>query len=120
MRGTWKAWMVAGLLLLPAACGSMMPGEQEPPADEVAESGGAAQVGDAAGEPAADAESDASAADETTEGADAADAADEAPAEADAGPTLSADEVDLIQSFRPPSKGSADALVTIYQFSDYI
>lgn len=119
MRGTWRAWMVAGWLLLPAACGSMMPDGQEPPAaDEVAQSGEAAE--DAAGEPAADAGADAAAVDGTTEGSDAAGAADEAPAESDAGPTLSPEEVDLIQGFRPPSKGSDEALVTIYQFSDYI
>jgi hypothetical protein len=26
----------------------------------------------------------------------------------------------LIENFRPPSKGSDEALVTIYEFSDYI
>ena len=111
MRRVLTMGMLAVLLLAPVACGGADP-EAAPDA-----------AADAAQEAAPDApDADASLAeagdaDPAAATADPAAGEDAAAAEA---PTLTPEEVELITNFRPPSKGSEDALVTLYEFSDYI
>ena len=100
-------------MLAPAACGIQEegePGAGEAPAEISETEGGDAEAETTDAEGVAEAGEDAGAADGAELDGEAADAA----------PTLTAEEVDLIQNFRPPSKGSDDALVTVYEFSDYI
>ena len=127
MRRILTTWMLAFLLLAPVACGAAEPGEEETGTTAEESEAGAPDASEADGEAGEDeALADAgAAADEAAAGeSDAAGeegAADAAAEEgAEPGPTLSPEEVDLITNFRPPSKGSEDALVTVYEFSDYI
>ena len=126
MRRVLMTWMLAFTLLAPVACGVT----EEPAADapESAVEGGEAEA--ESGAEAPDASEEGEAGDEGSAAVDASGEAAEASAEAGAeaggeeaaepGPTLSPEEVELIQNFSPPSKGNEDALVTIYEFSDYI
>jgi hypothetical protein len=107
--------LLAILLLAPAACGVI-----GGPAEDTPETDGAVVEESAS---TATGESDAAADDAAVADASGtALATGEAGAEEDLAPaaTLSPEEVSLIENFRPPSKGSDDALVTIYEFSDYI
>lgn len=114
MRSKPLLGLLVLLLLAPAACGVMDgPAEDATEAESTAQDEGAANSAEE-GEGAADAVA-------TADGS-GVEAAAEAGTEEDLAPaaTLSPEEVELIENFRPPSKGSDDALVTIYEFSDYI
>ncbi|MCB0215231.1 MAG: hypothetical protein H6648_09280 [Caldilineae bacterium] len=118
MRRVLTTGMLAILLLAPVACGGADPEAAPDAADLTQEAAPDAAEADASLVEAGDADPAAATADPAlADGTAGAEGADPATAEA---PTLTPAEVELITNFRPPSKGSEDALVTLYEFSDYI
>ena len=134
-----KMLVLFGLLLVvPIACDSLPgagTGEDADSAEELVEadrdegeSGEDADAKDASGE-GADAEADDSLAEGeaddagNTDGEDAEidpEIAAQITQTAEAIPTLSQEQAELIQNFQPPSKGDDDAPLVMYEFSDYL
>lgn len=125
MRRAALGVLLAGLLLAPVACSQLTErgsGTVEEAADGTESDDTEAADAEAAPEGEADAEADV----EAGAGADAQDGGPSpeqiaaATGTAAALPTLSAEQVELITNFQPPSKGAEDALITVYEFSDYL
>jgi len=118
MRSAALGVLLAGLLLAPVACTQLTErgsGTVEEAADDT-EADTGAEESDAATDPEADTDTEA----EAQDGGPSQEQIAAATGTAAALPTLSAEQVDLISNFRPPVKGSEDALITVYEFSDYL